>query len=81
VRSAAEVLADVPCESLSGCAVHVCVRGGRVELLAEPCILTSQSALRIAAALVRAVRATDPSFENRNTETMLAEAEATASVG
>lgn len=72
-----EYVANVPCEPTTGAPpyvhVHVCVRDGRVELLNEPCFLTSEQALRVAAALVRAVRATDDRFENRNTETMLAE--------
>ena len=68
-------VADVPCEPTTGAPpfVHVVIRDGRVELLTEPCFLTSDRALRVAAALVRAVRATDARFENRNTETMLME--------
>lgn len=72
-----EHVAAVPCEPTTGAPplVHVVIRDGRVELLTEPCFLSSEQALRIASALVRAVRATDPSFENRNTETMLREAD------
>lgn len=70
-----EYVAQVPCEPTAGDPpfVFVAVRDGRAELLAGPCFLTSEQALRIAAALVRVVRATDASFENRNTETMLME--------
>jgi hypothetical protein len=70
-----EHVADVPCEPTTGAPpyVHVVVRDGRVELLTESCFLTSEQALRVASALIRAVRATDLQFENRNTETMLGE--------
>lgn len=72
-----EHVADVPCEPTTGAPpfVHVVVRDGRVELLTEPCFLTSEQAISVASALIRAVRATDDRFENRNTETMLSEVE------
>ena len=70
-----EYVEHVPCEPTAGDPpfVHVAIRDGRVELLAGPCFLTSERALMVASAIIRAVRATDPRYESRNTETMLGE--------